>query len=82
MRSFIGLLGIVVFILGVAGVLGGRIMVDRRDDAGGIVFWAGVAMVVMGPTISSAARHKTCSHCKMRVKAEATRCEVCGNPLG
>jgi hypothetical protein len=82
MRKFLGLLGVAVFVLGVLGVLGGRLMVESRDDGGGVVFWSGIAMVLVGSTILTTSRHKTCPSCKARAKAEALRCDACGNTFG
>jgi hypothetical protein len=78
MRKFSGILGVVIFILGVIGVFGVRLLVDRQFEGGTIVFWGSLVLVLAGWVISSTARNKTCSHCQARVEAEAGRCERCG----
>jgi ribosomal protein L40E len=82
MRKLLGVLGIAIIILGVLGVFGGRVLVEWRYEGGGIVFWAGFVMVLIGWIVSSKARNKTCSSCQARVPAATHSCERCGATFG
>jgi hypothetical protein len=57
MRNFVRVLGVVIFILGVVGVFGVRLLVDRQFEGGGIVFWGSLASVLVGWVVSSTARN-------------------------
>ncbi len=78
MRKFSGILGIVIFSLGVIGVLGSRLLAHGQYEGGAIVLWGSLGMVLTGWALSSTARDKTCSHCQARVEAKADRCASCG----
>jgi hypothetical protein len=82
MRKLPGVLGIAILIFGVLAVFGGRVLVEWRHEAGGILFWAGLVMTLAGWITFSMARNKTCSYCQARIKAEAHQCERCSTIFG
>jgi hypothetical protein len=82
MRRLLRTFGMAVFVLGIFGVFGGRLLVDNQREIGGILFWAGLGAVVIGWVISSAARNKTCASCQARVPVATQRCERCGTVFG
>jgi hypothetical protein len=82
MRSFLRLFGVVIFILGILGVFGSRLMTDQQHETGVIMLWGGLATAMVGWVVSSTARNKTCANCQARVEAEANHCARCGNAFG
>jgi hypothetical protein len=48
MRKIVGLLWALVFILGLLGVFAGRLLVARGNELGGIIFWSGLVMMIIG----------------------------------
>jgi hypothetical protein len=79
MRKLLAVAGLMVFILGGLGLVGGRILIEQRYEHAGLTFWGGAGMILIGAMIRSAARNKTCSYCQARVDAQVERCDRCGS---
>jgi hypothetical protein len=81
MRKFFYALGRLLFVAGLLATLGGSVLARKGHLGAGILFWAGVAAVVGGAAISSAAQHRTCRHCLHRINAKETECPNCRSPV-
>jgi hypothetical protein len=79
MRMLFRVLGLMMFAVGLLGVLAGSLLVVTAHRGAGILFWIGIAMVLMGWMISSRASNERCSNCLEPVNVTCIRCPHCGS---
>jgi len=74
-------MGVLIALAGAITTLGGCLL-GATLPRGGIIFYLGMAMVVLGWMISNAATKKTCPQCAELVKYKAMKCKHCGYEFG
>jgi hypothetical protein len=81
MRALFDIAGGLTVALGIFMTLGGCV-VGSINSGGYIMFWFGIALIVVGMIVCSAAGKKTCPKCAESVKYKALKCKHCGHEFG
>jgi uncharacterized membrane protein YfcA len=75
MRTLGNIAGFLLILFGVLLALGGCV-VGQFNPGGGIMFWFGIVLIVIGLVVSNSAAKKTCPHCSERVKYKAVKMQT------
>lgn len=78
MRKIIYGLGLAISVLGLSAV-GSSLFVIGEDLRFGVLFWRGLAAIVVGAAISRLAWTRRCPNCLHRFKANKPLCPHCRN---